>query len=205
MNLKSVFIFQYNCHSITFMSNQYLIIYRFNSLYLILKELEFELGFNIAEVDNKVSLEKSVKNLNNYLVITQNKISDIKYQFIFNFLSIKILKLVEKINIEFMKNNFVNQSNININNYVLNLNSRELLKNKIKIKLTEKEVNSIIYLSNKKGPVSVDQLEKNVWQYQSNIDTHTVETHIYRLRKKILNNFNDSNFIISGKNGYQIK
>ena len=187
------------------MSNQYLIIYRFNSLYQILKELEFELGFNIAEVDNKVSLEKSVKNLNNYLVITQNKISDIKYQFIFNFLSIKILKLVEKINIEFMKNNFVNQSNININNYVLNLNSRELLKNKIKIKLTEKEVNSIIYLSNKKGPVSVDQLEKNVWQYQSNIDTHTVETHIYRLRKKILNNFNDSNFIISGKNGYQIK
>ena len=109
------------------MSDQYLIIYRFNSLYQILKELEFELGFNIAEVDNEISLKKSVKNLNNYLVITKNKISDIKYQFICNFLPIKILKLIEKINIEFMKNNFVNQSNININNYVLNLNSRELL------------------------------------------------------------------------------
>ena len=104
-----------------------------------------------------------------------------------------------------MKNNFVNQSNININNYILNLNSRELLKKQKKIKLTEKEVNSIIYLSNINGPVSVNQLEKNVWQYQSDVDTHTVETHIYRLRKKILNNFNDNNFIISTKDGYQIK
>ena len=187
------------------MSDQYLIIYRFNSLYQILKELEFELGFNIAEVDNEISLKKSVKNLNNYLVITKNKISDIKYQFICNFLPIKILKLIEKINIEFMKNNFVNQSNININNYVLNLNSRELLKNKKKVKLTEKEVNSIIYLSKIAGSVTVDQLEKNVWQYQSDIETHTVETHIYRLRKKIFNNFNDNNFIISTKDGYQIK
>ena len=187
------------------MSDQYLIIYRFNSLYQILKELEFELGFNIAEVDNEISLKKSVKNLNNYLVITKNKISDIKYQFICNFLPIKILKLIEKINIELMKNNFVNQSNININNYVLNLNSRELLKNKKKIKLTEKEVNSIIYLSKIDGSVTVDQLEKNVWQYQSDIETHTVETHIYRLRKKIFNNFNDNNFIIITKDGYQIK
>ena len=187
------------------MSDQYLIIYRFNSLYQILKELEFELGFNIAEVDNEISLKKSVKNLNNYLVITKNKTSDIKYQFICNFLPIKILKLIEKINIEFMKNNFVNQSNININNYVLNLNSRELLKNKKKVKLTEKEVNSIIYLSKIDGSVTVDQLEKNVWQYQSDIETHTVETHIYRLRKKIFNNFNDNNFIISTKDGYQIK
>ena len=187
------------------MSDQYLIIYRFNSLYQILKELEFELGFNIAEVDNEISLKKSVKNLNNYLVITKNKIYDIKYQFICNFLPIKILKLIEKINIELMKNNFVNQSNININNYVLNLNSRELLKNKKKIKLTEKEVNSIIYLSKIDGSVTVDQLEKNVWQYQSDIETHTVETHIYRLRKKIFNNFNDNNFIISTKDGYQIK
>ena len=187
------------------MSNQSLIIYRFNSLYQILKELEFELNFNIAEVDNGVSLNKSVRNLNNYLIITQNKLPSFRYQFVCNFFPIKIFKLIEKINIEFMKNNFVNQSNININNYILNLNSRELLKKQKKIKLTEKEVNSIIYLSNINGPVSVNQLEKNVWQYQSDVDTHTVETHIYRLRKKILNNFNDNNFIISTKDGYQIK
>ena len=79
------------------------------------------------------------------------------------------------------------------------------MKNKKKVKLTEKEVNSIIYLSKIDGSVTVDQLEKNVWQYQSDIETHTVETHIYRLRKKIFNNFNDNKFIISTKDGYQIK
>ena len=72
------------------------------------------------------------------------------------------------------------------------------------LKLTEKEVNTIIYLSRFKKPVNTEELEKNVWQYQSNIETHTVETHIYRLRKKILRKFNDNNFIISKKNGYQI-
>ena len=187
------------------MSTQCLIIYRFNSLYQILKELEFELSFNIFEANNEVSLEKSIKNSNNYLVITENKISKIKFQLICNLFPIKITNLIEKINVELMKNNFINQSNININNYSLDLNSRELSKNKKKIKLTEKEVNSIIYLHNTNGSVSITQLEKNVWKYQSDIETHTVETHIYRLRKKILNNFNDDKFILSTKNGYQIK
>ena len=67
-----------------------------------------------------------------------------------------------------------------------------------------KEVNSIIYLYNINGSASITH-EKNVWKYQSDIETHTVETHIYRLRKKILNNFKDDKFIISTKNGYQIK
>ena len=71
--------------------------------------------------------------------------------------------------------------------------------------MTEKEINTITYLSKSKKPVSVDELQANVWSYQSNIETHTVETHIYRLRKKILNTFNDNEFIISKKNGYQIK
>ena len=61
------------------------------------------------------------------------------------------------------------------------------------------------YLSKSKKPVSIDELQEKVWSYQSDIETHTVETHIYRLRKKILNTFNDNNFIISEKNGYQIK
>ena len=74
-----------------------------------------------------------------------------------------------------------------------------------KLKLTEKEVNTIIYLSKKNKPVNIEELEKNVWQYQSDVETHTVETHIYRLRKKILQSFNDQNFILSEKNGYQIK
>ena len=59
--------------------------------------------------------------------------------------------------------------------------------------------------SKSNAPVSVDELEEQVWSYRSNIETHTVETHIYRLRKKIINAFNDNKFIISNKNGYQIK
>jgi DNA-binding response OmpR family regulator len=75
----------------------------------------------------------------------------------------------------------------------------------IKLKLTEKEINTITYLSNSNKPVNIEELQKMVWSYQSDIETHTVETHIYRLRKKILNTFNDNEFIISKKNGYQIK
>ena len=75
----------------------------------------------------------------------------------------------------------------------------------IKLKLTEKEINTITYLSKSNKPVSVDELQKSVWSYQSDIETHTVETHIYRLRKKIFNSFNDNEFIVSKKNGYQIK
>ncbi len=80
-----------------------------------------------------------------------------------------------------------------------------MLINDNKLKLTEKEINTIIYLSKSKNPVSVDELQKKVWSYQSDIETHTVETHIYRLRKKILKIFNDNKFVISKKSGYQIK
>jgi DNA-binding response OmpR family regulator len=76
--------------------------------------------------------------------------------------------------------------------------------NDIKLKLTEKEINIISYLSKSDKPVSINELQKKVWSYQSDIETHTVETHIYRLRKKFLNTFDDNNFIISKKNGYQI-
>jgi DNA-binding response OmpR family regulator len=77
--------------------------------------------------------------------------------------------------------------------------------NNTKLKLTEKEINTIVYLSKSKKPVSINELQAEVWSYQSHIETHTVETHIYRLRKKILNTFSDKDFIISKKNGYQIK
>ena len=104
-----------------------------------------------------------------------------------------------------MKNNFSDQSKINVNNYFIDLNSREMSLNDFKLKLTEKEVNTIVYLSKKNKPVNIEELEKKVWQYQSDVETHTVETHIYRLRKKIFQTFKDQNFIISKKNGYQIK
>ena len=100
---------------------------------------------------------------------------------------------------------FNSQSKVKVNDYTIDLNSREMFKKDYKLKLTEKEINTITYLSKSDKPVSIDELQEKVWSYQSDIETHTVETHIYRLRKKILNIFNDKNFIISKKNGYQIK
>ena len=130
---------------------------------------------------------------------------NINNQYVFDKLPIKISKFVEKLNIEILKQQFSKQSEININEYLINLNSRELSADNKKLKLTEKEVNILLYLSKKMKTVSIKELQKNVWRYQSNIETHTVETHIYRLRKKISEIFKDEDFIVSKKNGYQIK
>ena len=187
------------------MNNQNLIIYQFNPLYQILKELEQDLNFKIIESLNEKSLNNQIEKLNNYLIITKKKILNVEYQFVFEHLPIKIFKLIEKLNIEFLKKQFSVQSEFIINDYKINLNSREISFHNTKLKLTEKEVNTIIYLSKIKKAVSIDELQTKVWGYQSNIETHTVETHIYRLRKKIYKIFKDENFIISKKNGYQIK
>ncbi len=200
-----MFIFYKNCHILIFVITQNLIIYKFTYLYNILEELSVDLNFKIITADNENSLKDKVKNLDNYLVISNKKYPDIVSQFVLENTPIKIFKLIEKINIEFLKLQFNSQSEVKINNYTIDLNSREMQINNSKIKLTEKEINTITYLSNSNKPVSIDELQKNVWSYQSDIETHTVETHIYRLRKKILNTFNDKDFIISKKNGYQIK
>ena len=186
-------------------TNQILIIYKFTELYYIFEELSLDLNFTIIFVENEKSLNEKVENLNNYLVISNKKNLNIGNQFVLENTPINIFKLVEKINIEFLKIQFNSQSEVEVNNYIINLNSREMFSNNIKLKLTEKEINTITYLSKSKKPVSVDELQEEVWSYQSDIETHTVETHIYRLRKKIINTFDDNEFIISGKNGYQIK
>ena len=184
---------------------QNLIIYKFTSLYHILEELSLDLNFNISFVDDVNSLNNKLKNHNNYLIISNKKYLDISNQFVLENTPINIFKLVEKINIEFLKLQFNSQSHVKVKNYIIDLNSREMSVNNTKIKLTEKEINTIIYLSKSNKPVSIDKLQEKVWSYQSDIETHTVETHIYRLRKKIVNIFNDKEFIISEKNGYQIK
>ena len=117
---------------------------------------------------------------------------------------IKITKLIERFNIQFLKTNFIEKSEFNVGKYKIDLNSRELISKKDILKLTEKETSIIIYLSKSNDAVAIDQLQSEVWKYHSNLETHTVETHIYRLRKKILKTFNDDSFIISKKNGYQI-
>ena len=187
------------------MNTQNLIIYKFTSLFHILEELGLDINFKIFFADTNKTLAYKVKNLNNYLIISNKKYSYISNQFILVNTPIKIFKLVEKINIEFLKLQFNSQSEVKINNYAIDLNSREMKINNTKLKLTEKEINTISYLSKSRQPISIDELQEKVWSYQSDIETHTVETHIYRLRKKILNTFNDNEFIISKKNGYQIK
>ena len=187
------------------MNNQNLIIYQFSSLYQILKELELNLNFKITEVLSEKKLNLETKNLNSYIIVTKKKILNIQEQYVLDKLPIKIFKLIEKLNVQFLKLQFNEQSEISINDYIINLNSREISLKNIKLKLTEKEVNTIIYLSNTKTPVSIDELQRKVWGYQSDIETHTVETHIYRLRKKMFKIFNDDTFLVSKKNGYQIK
>ncbi len=187
------------------MNNQNLIVYRFNLLYLILKELEEDINFRIIEISDEKSLINEINNLNNYLIITKKQILKLNNQFILSQLPIKIFKMIEKLNIEFLKQQFVEQSQVIINDYTIDINAREMFSKNVKLKLTEKEVNTIIYLSKANKPISIDELQTKVWDYQSDIETHTVETHIYRLRKKISKNFLDNNFIISRNNGYQIK
>jgi len=183
---------------------QNLIIYKLNPLYQILEELHLDLNFKIIFVDSDNSLNNMLKTLSNYLIISNKKYFENKNQLILETIPINISKFIEKINIEFLKFQFNRQSDLMINGYKLDLNSREILKNKIKLKLTEKEINTIIYLSKSNKSVGINELQLKVWDYQSDLETHTVETHIYRLKKKFLNFFNDKNFIVSDKNGYKI-
>ena len=187
------------------MNTQNLIIYKFSSLYHILEELNLDLNFGISFANDTKSLnDKIVKNTNN-LILSNKTYSDIQNQLILDNTPIKIIKLIEKINIEFLKLQFNSQSQVKINSYTIDINSREMMKNNIKLKLTEKEINTISYLLKLNKPVSIDKLQEHVWSYQPDVETHTVETHIYRLRKKIFSTFKDNEFIISKKNGYQIK
>jgi len=186
------------------MKTKKLIIFNFKELYHIFKELSLELNFEIIEISNEDMLNKDIEYFSNFLIISKDNKFNLQNQIIIENFPIKLSKLVEKINIEFLKIQFSNQSQIKINQYIINLNSREMILDEVKLKLTEKEVNTIVYLSNTKNPVSINKLEEIVWKYQSDIETHTVETHIYRLRKKISQSFGDNKFIISKKNGYQI-
>ena len=176
-----------------------LIIYNFEELFNILNEIKSEFNYEIEKLNNN-NLENKVFDL----LLSRIEVPNVENQLVLNEIPLKITKLIEKINIEILKNNFHSQSEVLIGRYKLNLNSRELFYNNIRLKLTEKESNIIIYLSKFDNPISVAQLQNNVWGYQSDLDTHTVETHIYRLRKKISEKFSDENFIKSEKDGYKI-
>ena len=194
------------------MNKQSIIIYDFEILFIILKEIKENLKFEIFNFkkDNEISkLDHST--YGNYLIVVKslsnfiNKDIEKKKLYLIENLPIKIDKFIEKINIQLLKQKYNYQSEIRINKYKLNLNSREISLKKKLIKLTEREIDIILFLNENKKPINVDILQKEVWGYSSELETHTVETHIYRLRKKLKDNFNDEEFILSLKKGYQIK
>jgi len=194
------------------MIKQNVFIINYNSLYEILDEIKDNLSFKIikftsandfvenfdAEIINSLIISK-----NNQKLLLNKNIP--KKNFLnFNDFPLPLNKLLELINIQLIRLKFDHQSKININGYELNLNSKFFSKDNLNLKLTEKEIEIILYLNLTKAKNDVADLQKNIWDYSPDMETHTVETHIYRLRKKISNKFNDKNFILSHKNGYFI-
>ena len=192
---------------------QNVFIINFNLLYEILDEIKENLSYKIIKFEKEEDFKKATDlDIINCLVIskTSQKVllnNNITYKNIldFNDFPLPLKKLLELINIKLIKLRFNHQSKIIIKEYELNLNSKVLSKDNLSLKLTEKEIEIILYLNNTKIKHDVVDLQKNIWGYSINTETHTVETHIYRLRKKFFNSFKDKNFITTEKNGYQIK
>ena len=183
-----------------------------NSLYEILDEIKENLSFKIIKFENKEYFKKKLDlNKIDCLIISKtdhklllnDNITDKNFLDLNN-LPLSLKKLLELINIKLIKLKFNQQSNVIIKGYELNLNSKFFSKGNLNLKLTEKEIEIILYLNNKKIKHKVADLQKNIWGYSADMETHTVETHIYRLRKKISDLFKDEKFILSDKNGYFI-
>ena len=194
------------------MIKQNIFIINFNSLYEILDEIKDNLSFKIKKFENEDDfIKKSDLDIVSSLIISKPNVNlalnkDIKEKILFDFYDfpLPLNKLLELINIKLIKLKFNHQSKVNIKGYELNLNSKFFSKDGISLKLTEKEIEVILYLNETKTKHDVSDLQKNIWGYSLDIETHTVETHIYRLRKKIGKKFNDESFILSHQKGYFI-
>ena len=181
----------------------------------IIIEIKDYFNYEVFYFNEKKDLIKKIdedkKFLNNSIILVNQKdffaLKDKTYEKQIHCITkfpIKISNLIDQLNARFIQQNYSAQSNININKYILDINSRILKKSDNELKLTEREIDTIIFLKNENKPVKVDVLQKKVWKYAEDLETHTVETHIYRLRKKIKDTFNDDTFIQSKKNGYII-
>ena len=179
-------------------------------LYEILWEIKDQLGFDPIFKTSFNDYRKFDGNFKNIIFLILNNFKIDEKASFFNQtlriekLPIKILTLVEKINIFFLKINYKSQSSVFIKDYNFNINSRIISKNNKVLKLTEKEVLVLLFLFNASKPKNISDLQKEVWKQKSTLETHTVETHIYRLRKKFSDVFDDRSFILSEKSGYSI-
>lgn len=186
------------------MSLKKLIIFEHSLLFNILSEISEVLNFDLIQADRNNLNDIKKKLAGDFLIISKDQNAIESHYSVLKNLPLKISKLIETINIEFLKKKFDLQSDLTIGPYNLNLNSRQISKKNVKLNLTEREGNLIIFLNKSTSPVSVETLQKEVWDYGSELETHTVETHIYRLRKKIYDTFKDDALILNDKNGYKI-
>ena len=179
-------------------------------LHEMLDEIKSLLSFKTVNFHSTKEFLNS-DNLNTITVLHKNnqrllssKIVDIKNIILIDNIPVKLEQLLDTINIRLIKENYNLQSELNIKNYSLNLNSRVISFKNVNLKLTEREIDLILFLNKKKTPQTVNSLQNNVWKYTNTLETHTVETHIYRLRKKIKDAFDDDKFIISHEEGYLV-
>ena len=196
------------------MVNQKLYIINLSNFYDIIKELEEHIDYELFKFDNKeIFFDKynseSISTENSILVVHEKEynffVENINDDQIVKFKPpVNIFIFIENLNIRFIQKKYQEQSNINVNDFFLDINSRELKKDKSSLKFTERETDMILFLNNSKKPVNVETLEKEIWQHSSELETHTVETHIYRLRKKIKAEFGNDELIKSNKDGYTI-
>tara|TARA_B110000503_G_scaffold59939_1_gene95422 strand:+ start:1722 stop:2297 length:576 start_codon:yes stop_codon:yes gene_type:complete len=179
----------------------------FPILFETLYEINIYLNYNLYNLNYEDYSKKSADNKNSLFIIKkpntfEKKNFDIQNKFYLNNLPIKLNELILKINIFFLKSVYQSNSQINFKNYNLNLNDKIIKSDKKKLKLTEKEVKIITFLLSHKTPQKTLVLQKEIWGYKQSLETHTVETHIYRLRKKIDDCFNDPDFLKKNRNGY---
>ena len=196
------------------MNFQNIIIYDYDDIFNILNEIKEILKFNIIYIkktDKELTFDEN--KYGNFLILAKENNNNIK-KILSDAYSNRIVKikkypikmenLIETLNIQLLKKEYNFKSEIKLEKYTLNLNSKEIKTSSKNLKLTEKEINIILFLKSKNKPQKIEVLQKEVWGYLSELETHTVETHVYRLRKKIKDAFRDEEFIISQKNGYII-
>ena len=183
------------------MNKQNLLVYNYNILYDILYELKDVLNFDIKKISRK-DLNNTANEASN-LIISKSDLN-IQNQIKISQTPIELNKLLDQLNIKFLKIKIDFQKNIKIGKYILNLNTRNISSNEKSLALTEKETAIISFLNKSKKAIKIEELQSEVWGHKSKLETHTVETHVYRLRKKILKQFKDNNFIVSSKKGYFI-
>ena len=185
------------------MNSKILIVYDYQILFEILNEIKENLNFEIIKLNKNELNNTKLDQKSNILIISSKKYNYLENYLVLDKVPIILEKVIELININFLKNKFSDQSDLKIGKYKLDLNSRKIIFNNKTLNLTERETNLIIFI-NQKENVGIKELQKKVWDYSANLETHTVETHIYRLRKKMKDTFDDEEFILYDNNGYLI-